>query len=55
MLLLPEQGLKDRKKAIASVVRLAGEPRIEAILLGDGFSVYRGGHRMLEELAASLA
>jgi glyoxylase-like metal-dependent hydrolase (beta-lactamase superfamily II) len=52
MLLLPEQGLTDRARALASVARLAALPRIEAVLVGDGWSVFRDGRTLLAELAA---
>jgi hypothetical protein len=52
-LLLPEQGLTDRGKALASVARLAQLPRLEAVLVGDGWSVFRDGRALLASLAAS--
>src|SRR5688572_18501272 len=55
MLLLPEQGLKDRAKAAASVRRLAALPRIEAVLVGDGWCEFRDGHAQLQRLAEELA
>jgi glyoxylase-like metal-dependent hydrolase (beta-lactamase superfamily II) len=54
MLLLPEQGLTDRAKAVRSVDRLAELPRVEAVLVGDGWSEFREGHARLRELAESL-
>ena len=50
-LLLPEQGLADRGKALASVARLAQLPKLEAVLVGDGWSVFRDGQALLAELA----
>lgn len=54
-ILRPEQGLADRAQAAREVARLAALPGIEAILVGDGFCVYRDGARYLDELRASLA
>jgi glyoxylase-like metal-dependent hydrolase (beta-lactamase superfamily II) len=51
-LLLPEQGLADRAQALASVAALAQLPRLEAVLVGDGWSVFRDGRARLAELAA---
>jgi glyoxylase-like metal-dependent hydrolase (beta-lactamase superfamily II) len=49
MFLLPQQGLRDAAKARASVARLLERP-IDAVLVGDGFCVYRDGQRELEAL-----
>jgi glyoxylase-like metal-dependent hydrolase (beta-lactamase superfamily II) len=54
MLLLDQQGLKDRAKAAASIERLHALPKIEAVLVGDGWCVFRDGRTLLGELAASL-
>jgi glyoxylase-like metal-dependent hydrolase (beta-lactamase superfamily II) len=54
MMLQPEQGLADRAKAVASIDRLAALPRIEAVLVGDGWSVFHDGRARLAELCASL-
>lgn len=54
-ILRPEQGLADRAQAAREVARLAALPGIEAILVGDGFCVFRDGARYLDELRASLA
>ncbi len=51
--LLPDPKLSDRAAAVASVRELAKNDAIEAILLGDGFSVFRDGHARLRELATS--
>lgn len=48
--LVPDPKLSDREKAIASVRRLASLEGIEAVLPGDGWPVFRDGHRALEEL-----
>jgi hypothetical protein len=53
--LLPDAKLKDPARARASVRGLLSWPRIDAVLVGDGWPVFRGGHKALEELAASLA
>ena len=53
-LLLPEQGLKDRGRAVASIARLP-LAEIDAVLVGDGFCVYRDGRRYLEQLIAQAA
>ncbi len=55
MLLLAEQGLKDRAAATASVKRLAALPRIEAVLVGDGWCEFRDGHAQLARLAEELS
>jgi glyoxylase-like metal-dependent hydrolase (beta-lactamase superfamily II) len=54
MLLLPEQKLADRGRALASIARLAARlPRLEAILVGDGFSIYREGQKRLAEFLSA--
>jgi hypothetical protein len=50
---LPEQKLADRAAAIASVARLA-EHDVEAVLVGDGWPVFRDGSRALRELLSAL-
>lgn len=52
--LLPDAKLADRSRAIESVRRLATLDTIEAVLVGDGWPVFRDGHRALSELARSL-
>ncbi|ATB44029.1 hypothetical protein CYFUS_009510 [Cystobacter fuscus] len=50
--LLPEAKLKDPVQARASVRELlARGPRIDAVLVGDGWPVFRGGRTALEELS----
>jgi glyoxylase-like metal-dependent hydrolase (beta-lactamase superfamily II) len=50
--LLPDPKLKDKAAALASVKKLAEEhPRIEAVLVGDGWPVFRDGRARLMELA----
>ncbi|WPB75886.1 MBL fold metallo-hydrolase [Archangium violaceum] len=54
--LLPEAKLKDSAKARASVSELvASWLRIDAVLVGDGWPVFRGGRAALQELVATLA
>lgn len=52
--MLPEAKLSDPAKALESVKRLAALPGIEAVLVGDGWPVFRDGGAVLGELAASL-
>jgi len=53
--LLPDAKLKDSAQARASVRELVARwPRINAVLVGDGWPVFRGGHVALEELARAL-
>lgn len=51
MLLGAAQGLVDKARAVASLQRLADlHPRLEAILVGDGWSMFCDGHHRLGEL-----
>jgi Metallo-beta-lactamase superfamily len=52
--LLPESKLTDRALALDSVRRLLDLGKLEAVLPGDGWPVFRYGHRVLRELVASL-
>ncbi len=52
--ILPDEKLLNRKAAVASVRRLAALPKIEAVLVGDGWPVFRDGGDRLRELAATL-
>lgn len=52
--LLPQPKLVDRAAVILSVQRLAALPQIQAVLVGDGWPIFRGGGDALRELAASL-
>lgn len=54
LMLLPEAKLQDRSAAIASVKRLANLPQVQAILVGDGWAIFRDGHDRLQEWVASL-
>ncbi len=53
--ILPAPKLRDPAAAVASVARLAALDGIDAVLVGDGWPVFRDGGRALCELAASLA
>jgi hypothetical protein len=53
--MLPDPKLSDRSLAVASVQRLAELPGIDAVLVGDGWPVFRDGGRALRELAGELA
>lgn len=48
--LLPDAKLADPAAARRSVARLAALPRIEAVLVGDGWPVFREGRARLAEL-----
>ncbi len=50
--LLPDPKLSDKEKAVASLRRLADLPRIETVLPGDGWPVFRQGAQALADLAA---
>ncbi|MBO3462469.1 MBL fold metallo-hydrolase [Aetokthonos hydrillicola Thurmond2011] len=52
--ILPAPKLSDRQQAVTSVHRLAKISDIETVLVGDGWSVFRNGSLLLNELAASL-
>ncbi|AHJ27544.1 MBL fold metallo-hydrolase [Nodularia spumigena CS-584] len=52
--ILPDEKLLNREAAVASVRRLAALPHIEAVLVGDGWPVFRDGGDRLLELAATL-
>ena len=54
LVMLPDAKLQDRERAIASVLRLAEIPGLEAILVGDGWPVFSDGGARLSELAARL-
>jgi len=53
--LLPDAKLKDVARAVASVKRLAALPSVEAVLVGDGWPIFRDGKRALEELVSGVA
>jgi len=52
--ILPTEKLLHREQAIASVQRLAGLKQVEAVLVGDGWSIFRDGNVRLKELAETL-
>jgi hypothetical protein len=54
MLLKHEQGLQDTAKAVASLRKVLSFQRLEALLLGDGWCVFRDGRRQLEEFLNGL-
>lgn len=51
---LPDAKLRDRGAAVRSVRELAQRPSIVAVLVGDGWPVFREGHARLRELAGML-
>ena len=51
--LLPDAKLTSRDAALGSLRRLADLPGIEAVLVGDGWPVFRDGGRALRELVAA--
>ncbi len=52
-MLLPDGKLVDRSQVIASARRLAQLNQIEAVLVGDGWQIFRDGHIYLQELINS--
>ena len=54
LMILPDPKLTDKGAAVASVRRLAGLEGIEAVLVGDGWPVFRDGGARLRELAQRL-
>ena len=54
LMMLPDPKLSDRAAAIASVQRLAALEGTEAVLVGDGWPVFREGQARLQELVARL-
>lgn len=51
---LPAPKLRDAARAHASVRRLAALPGIDAVLVGDGWPIFRGAGAALRELASGL-
>ena len=51
---LPDDKLRNRAEATASINRLADMSDIQAVLVGDGWSIFRDGSQHLKELAATL-
>jgi len=54
LMILPDPKLTNRTAAIASVSRLAEVSSIQAVLVGDGWHVFRDGAAQLRVLASSL-
>ncbi len=54
LMILPDAKLSNRQQAVTSIHRLAQISSIEAVLVGDGWSVFRNGNLLLQELADSL-
>jgi hypothetical protein len=50
LMLLPDPKLADKARAVASVRSLLEFTKIEAVLVGDGWSVFRDGHGRLQAL-----
>ena len=51
--LLPDAKLSDRGAALSSLRRLAALEEVDAVLVGDGWPVFRGGRSALRELLAA--
>lgn len=54
LMLLPDTKLKNRQLAEQCVKLLAKLDKVDAVLVGDGWSVFRDGGKYLAELVASL-
>jgi len=52
--LLPDAKLSDRAAALGSLERLLSLHRLEAVLPGDGWPVFRGGYQALTDLGRRL-
>jgi glyoxylase-like metal-dependent hydrolase (beta-lactamase superfamily II) len=52
--LLPDAKLTDKPRALESLRSLCDRTRIEAVLVGDGWSLFRGGAEALKELLREL-
>ncbi|MGM3304840.1 MBL fold metallo-hydrolase [Anabaena sp. WFMT] len=52
--ILPDEKLINREQAVASVRRLAALEKVDAVLVGDGWSIFRDGKERLQELVGSL-
>ncbi|MBV8885449.1 MAG: MBL fold metallo-hydrolase [Chroococcidiopsidaceae cyanobacterium CP_BM_RX_35] len=55
LMILPDAKLQNRADAVASVRRLAAISGIEAVLVGDGWSVFWDGSDRLRELASAIS
>jgi metallo-beta-lactamase superfamily protein len=51
---LPDAKLANKAQALASLRRLAALTQVEAVLVGDGWPVFRGGKAALQALAVEL-
>lgn len=51
--LLPDPKLRDKSRALESLQRLVDLPGVEAVLVGDGWPVFRDGAARLAELLAA--
>ena len=54
LMMLPDPKLRDKTAACASVQRLAELPGIQAVLVGDGWPVFRDGGTLLRNLAQAI-
>ncbi len=52
--LLPDPKLKDKRAAVDSLRRLVAIGSIDAVVVGDGFGVFRGGQQSLQDLVAAV-
>ena len=48
-MLLPDPKLQDKEAALASLERLTAFTKIEAVLVGDGWSIFHDGSNRLNE------
>jgi len=53
--MLPDQKLKNRADAVASVKKLAAVKGVNAVLPGDGWPVFRDGQKVMFELVESFS
>jgi Metallo-beta-lactamase superfamily len=53
LMILPDAKLKNKTEAVASVGRLGQLSSVKVVLVGDGWSVFRDGHEVLQELVGS--
>lgn len=51
LMMLPDPKLKDKARAVESLQRLAGLTGVEAVLVGDGWPVFRDGRALLADVA----
>lgn len=54
LMILPDAKLQNRAEAVASVRKLAQLSGVEAVLVGDGWQIFRDGGLRLKELVAVL-